>query len=131
LVDGLRGLRAPDDLSAVRVLRNRLVEDRLARRDNLFAATRRGRVPSAVDLTADFERAAIDWQPPHHDGPVLVIRSSAAAQTERRWERVTTGPFEAVPVDSGHVAMMLPPAVEVVATLLREAINEVEAPHRS
>ena len=131
LVDGLRDLRAPDDLSAIRVLRSRLVDDRLSRRDNLFAATRRGRVPSAVDLSTDFERAAAAWQPPDHDGPVLVIRSAAAAQAHRGWERMMSGPFEAVSVDGGHVEMMLPPAVDEVALRLRRAINEIEAPHRS
>ncbi len=119
LVDGLRDLRAPDDLSAIRVLRSRLVDDRLSRRDNLFAATRRGRVPSAVDLSTDFERAAAAWQPPDHDGPVLVIRSAAAAQAHRGWERMMSGPFEAVSVDGGHVEMMLPPAVDEVALRLR------------
>jgi thioesterase domain-containing protein len=129
VIDGLRELRAPDDMAAIRVLRNRVVAERLIQQDNLLAALRRGRLHDLVDLTPDFHRAAAVWTPPNHDGPVLIIRSHTVVPANRGWDRVVTGPLEAISVDAGHVHMMLPPHVDDVAAGLRRAIERVESTH--
>lgn len=80
------------------------------------------------------ERAVKCHDPRPYDGPVLLFRASRPLPPPRgwldlygQWSDLTDGRVETIVVQGGHLDLLTPPAVDLIATTLRERLAAAAA----
>ncbi|MER6066528.1 amino acid adenylation domain-containing protein [Streptomyces sp. NPDC001792] len=82
-------------------------------------------VATRLGLFRSLVSAAAVWRPGAYDGPLTVLTAGAGDPAERiaAWRCLTTGAFEARPVDGDHHGMLRRPAVDGLAALLERCLE--------